>query len=374
MAGLNVSFGYFFAVVALCEVIRRISKKLLPLKVYSSLLVELASCFQLGACWFELQMLVIIGPWGGGFGMDVVMTLLFLLYSIHEATFDGAEANPLVTVQGLLRSNCAALSGILKISAQFGGMHLAKAAAKLYWSWELTDLHLIQNMMDMDCSSAIQTSVSQAAFVEAACAFLFHLVVMRFEGVAFGYRILAKALTISVLVHIAGPYTTALFNPALASSVTFHCSGNTLSEYMIVYWLSPFIATILAVFLFNGNIPLLFCKNLLYSQRTKYKIPKGKSTLDPEENKAINRHGQRTPGRGAQEMITGQKKKTVAVTGSAPLLLVTPTPSGNAPLRYAGDDGIFTKRSDQFSSWSEDSVLPPEAAADNASNSLAGGN
>ncbi|XP_067897929.1 aquaporin 12 [Heterodontus francisci] len=300
MAGLNVSFGYFFAVVAFCELIRRISKKLLPLQIYSTFLVELLSCIQLGACWFELRMLAVIGPWGGGFGMDVVMTLLLLLYLIHEATFDGAEANPLVTAQEVLRSNSPVLASTLKILAQFGGTQLAKTVANLYWSWELTEFHLIQNMMARDCSSAIQTSVSQGAFVEAACAFLFHLVVMKFEAATFGYRILSKALTITALVYVAGPYTTALFNPALAFSATFQCSGNTLSEYMVVYWLSPFIATILAVFLFNGNIPLLFCKNLLYTQRTKYKIPKGKSALDQEENKADNRQGKESSGRGTR--------------------------------------------------------------------------
>ncbi|XP_043558832.1 aquaporin 12 [Chiloscyllium plagiosum] len=300
MAGLNVSFGYFFAVVAFCEVIRRTSKKLLPFWFYSNVLLELLACLQQAACWFELRMLVIIGPWGGGFGMDVVMTLLFLLTSVHEATCDRAEANPLVTAQGFLRSNSLAVTSIVKILAQFAGMQLASAGVKRYWSWELTDFHLIQNMMARDCSSAIETSVSQGACVEAACAFLFHLVLMKFEGAALGYRILSKALTITALVHVAGPYTTGLFNPALAFSTTFHCSGNTLSEYMVVYWLSPFIATILAIFLFSGNIPRLFCKNLLYTQRTKYRIPKGNSAQDQDENKSVSSQGKETLGRGAQ--------------------------------------------------------------------------
>lgn len=37
----------------------------------------------------------------------------------------------------------------------------------------------------------------------------------------------------------AGPLTSAFFNPALAASVTFHCSGHTLLEYAQVYWLGP---------------------------------------------------------------------------------------------------------------------------------------
>lgn len=37
----------------------------------------------------------------------------------------------------------------------------------------------------------------------------------------------------------AGPFTSAFFNPALAASVTFQCSGSTLLEYAQVYWLGP---------------------------------------------------------------------------------------------------------------------------------------
>lgn len=42
-----------------------------------------------------------------------------------------------------------------------------------------------------------------------------------------------------MLPPTAGPFTSAFFNPALATSVTFHCSGHTLLEYTQVYWLGP---------------------------------------------------------------------------------------------------------------------------------------
>ncbi|XP_042195190.1 aquaporin 12 [Callorhinchus milii] len=289
MAGLNVSFGYFCMVIAICEFVRRISRKLLPIHIYSNLVVEFVSCFQLAACWFEREMLVEIGSWGGGYGTDVVTTLLFVLFLIHEATFDGAEANPLVTMQELLRYNSSMKASIVKLFAQFGGTELARIVAKIYWSWELTDFHLIQNLMAIDCSSSIKTSIGQGIFAEAICAFLFHLVLMKLERTIVGYRIIFKALLITVVSCVVGPYTAALFNPALAFSFTFHCSGNTWSEYMAVYWLSPFVAMFLAVFLFNGNVPLLFSTNLMYSQKPKYKIPKGKSTPEAGENKSTKR-------------------------------------------------------------------------------------
>ena len=43
----------------------------------------------------------------------------------------------------------------------------------------------------------------------------------------------------SVPPPTAGPFTSAFFNPALATWATFHCSGHTLLEYMQVYWLGP---------------------------------------------------------------------------------------------------------------------------------------
>lgn len=40
-----------------------------------------------------------------------------------------------------------------------------------------------------------------------------------------------------------------------------------------------------ALLLFQGNIPRLFQKNLLYSQRSKYKVPKAKVTAQLEGDK-----------------------------------------------------------------------------------------
>nr|XP_006009788.1 PREDICTED: aquaporin-12-like [Latimeria chalumnae] len=241
MAGLNISLGYFFVVVALCDVLRRVSKRRLPSVVHSTFLRELASSFQLCACCLELRMLVEIGAWGGGFGADVTMTLLFLLFLVHGATFDGASANPTVSLQQFLQVDSSLLGTTLQIMGQFAGCEAARAGARLYWSWELTDLHIIQNMMASDCSSSLRTSVSQGVFVEGVCAFLFHLALLRFQHSSPTYRVPIIASLVTLLAYTAGSYTSAFFNPALAYSVTFQCSGNSLKEYMMVYWISPCI-------------------------------------------------------------------------------------------------------------------------------------
>ncbi|XP_053315429.1 aquaporin-12-like [Spea bombifrons] len=277
MAGLNILVGFFVSVVVISHILRWTAKKLLPSRLYRCTVSELASSFQLCACCLELRVLTDIGMWGGGFGSDVVMTLLFLLFLAHGFTFDGASANSGVSLQDLLLRDAPVTDTVAKLLAQYTGMEAAKVLTKHYWALELTEFHMIQNMMAQECSSALLTSLAQGFFVEGLCAFCYHLVLLRFQRTSLMYRVPVVALTVTLLVYAGGPYTGAFFNPMLALSVTFHCSGNTLQEYVVVYWGGAFLGMVLALFLYQGNIPLLFQKNLLYTQKGKYRTPKGKA-------------------------------------------------------------------------------------------------
>ncbi|XP_040982434.1 aquaporin-12-like isoform X2 [Aquila chrysaetos chrysaetos] len=246
MAGLNVSIAFFFLVVGVCQVLRQLSKRLLSPGAYGCLARELAGSLQLCTSCLELRMLLEIGLWGGGFGPDVVLTLLFLLFVVHGASFDGASANPTISLQEflLLESNLAATAA--KLLAQGVGMGMGWAVTKLYWSWELTHFHLIQNLIASECSSSIHTSLHHAAFVEGTCSFFFHLVLLKLCQSHLMYRV-----------------------PALAATVTFLTYTGMLA----------------ALLLYQGNIPRLFQKNLLYSQKSKYKIPKARMVAQVEGDK-----------------------------------------------------------------------------------------
>lgn len=209
MAGLNVSLAFFSSIVALCEVARWLSRRILPPKVYLGFAKELASAFQLCACCLELKMLVDIGPWGGGFGPDVSLTLLFLLFLVHGVSFDGASANPTVSIQEFLALDSSLVATLVKLLVQFMGMVAACAFTKQYWSWELTDFHMIQNLMAQACSSSLNTSVPHGIFVEATCSFFFHLVVLRFQTSYPMYRHPVTALTVTILA-----YTGKIFLPS----------------------------------------------------------------------------------------------------------------------------------------------------------------
>ncbi|XP_066475082.1 aquaporin-12-like [Tiliqua scincoides] len=276
MAGLNVSLAFFFSIVALCETTRKLCKIIFPPEVYRCLATELACSFQMCACCLELKMLVEIGPWGGGFGPDVSLTLLFVLFWVHGVSFDGTAANPIVSLQEFLALDSSFGVTVAKVLAQFMGMQVACAFTKHYWSWELTDFHLIQNLMIQNCNSSLNTSVSHGIFVEAICSFFFQLVILRFQTSYPMYRSPIIAVTVTMMAYAATPFTGAFFNPALASAVTFPCSGNSLLEYMQVYWLGPIAGMLIALLVYQGNIPRLFQRNLFYSQKNKYRIPKWK--------------------------------------------------------------------------------------------------
>ncbi|XP_021054839.1 aquaporin-12 isoform X1 [Mus pahari] len=276
MASLNVSLCFFFATCAICEVARRASKALLPAGTYASFAREAVGTAQLTACCLEMRVLVELGPWAGGFGPDLLLTLVFLLFLVHGVTFDGASANPTVALQEFLMVEASLPNTLLKLSAQVLGAQAACALTQRCWAWELSELHLLQSLMAVHCSSTLRTSVLQGMLVEGACTFFFHLSLLHLQHSLLVYRVPALALLVTLMAYTAGPYTSAFFNPALAASVTFHCAGNTLLEYAHVYCLGPVAGMILAVLLHQGHLPRLFQRNLFYRQKSKYRTPRGK--------------------------------------------------------------------------------------------------
>lgn len=201
MAGLNVSLSFFLATIALCEAARRASKALLPAGAYDGFAREAVGAVQLGACCLELRMLVELGPWAGGFGPDLLLTLLFLLFVAHGCTLDGASANPAVSLQALLLAEASVPSTLLELAAQGLGVHAAGALTRRYWAWELSDLHVLQSLMAAHCSSALRTSVPHGALVEGTCAFCFHLTLLRLRSSLPVYRVPAVALLVTVMAY-----------------------------------------------------------------------------------------------------------------------------------------------------------------------------
>lgn len=216
MASLNVSLSFFFATCALCEVARRVSKALLPAGTYVTFSREALGAAQLAACCLEMRVLVELGPWAGGFGPDLLLTLVFLLFVVHGVTFDGASANPTVAFQEFLMAEASLPGTLLKVAAQVLGAQAAAALTQRCWAWELSDLHLLQSLMAVHCSSTLRTSVLQGTLVEGACTFFFHLSLLRLQRSLLVYRVPALALLVTVMAYTGetrSPFCRTLSGP-----------------------------------------------------------------------------------------------------------------------------------------------------------------
>ncbi|GLD65552.1 aquaporin-12-like protein [Lates japonicus] len=270
MSGLNASLGYFVAVVVFAASVRTLLKKWPRF----GFIMEFASSFMLVACWLEVQTIVEVGEWAGGLGPDVTVTMLFVVLLTHGVICGSASGNPNLVVLRFLQLEATTLPTLLAVVAQFLGAHLALLVAVYYWSLELTDMHMIKNLMARECSTSLLVSLLQGFFTECVCALIFHLVHLNLKRRSALIRVPLIAVLLTFLSHTARGYTSAYMNPSLAYGLTFHCPGFTLTEYAVVYWLGPFMGMTLALLLYMGHIPRIFAKNLLYFQKTRFRVPK----------------------------------------------------------------------------------------------------
>ncbi|XP_038572388.1 aquaporin 12 [Micropterus salmoides] len=271
MSGLNASLGYFLAVVIFAASVRTLLNKW-PRFFFT---LEFASSFMLVACWLEVQTIVEVGEWAGGLGPDVTVTMLFVVLLTHGVICGGATGNPTLVVMKFLQLDATTLPTLLAVAAHFLGAHVALLVAVYYWSLELTDMHMIKTLMARECSTSLLVSLLQGFFTECVCALIFHLVHLNLQRRCALIRVPLIAILLTFLSHTARGYTSAYINPSLAYGLTFYCSGFTFTEYAVVYWLGSLTGMTLALLLYMGHIPRIFAKNLLYFQKTRFRVPKG---------------------------------------------------------------------------------------------------
>lgn len=234
MTGLNASLGYFVAVVIFTILSRALIKKWPRF----SFLLEFASSFMLVGCLLEVQTIVEVGEWAGGLGPDVTVTMLFVVLLSHGIISGTASGNPSVSLQRFLQLDASAFPTLLALVAQFLGSHLAIMAAVYYWSLELTDMHMIKNLMAKECSTSLKVSLVQGFFTESVCALVFHLILLSLRRRSALIRVPLIAVLLTFLSHAARNYTSGFVNPSLAYGLTFHCPGFSYLQYAVVYWLS----------------------------------------------------------------------------------------------------------------------------------------
>lgn len=197
MSGLNASLGYFLACVIFAASVRTLIKKWPQF----NFILEFASSFMLVACWLEVQTIVEVGEWAGGLGPDVTVTVLFVVLLTHGVICGGALGNPNLVVLKYLQLEATTVPTLLTVAAQFLGAHLAILAAVYYWGLELTDMHMIKNLMARECSTSLLASLLQGFFTECVCALIFHLVHLSLRRRSALIRVPLIAVLLTFLSH-----------------------------------------------------------------------------------------------------------------------------------------------------------------------------
>ena len=177
------------------------SRVLLRRRPRLGFLLEAAASFVLAACLLEVQTIVEVGQWAGGLGPDVCVTVLFVVLLTHGVVCGDASGNPALTLARFLTREERAVPAALSVGGQFVGAHLALLAALRYWGLELTDMHLIKNLMSSSCSTSLRVSVLHGFFTECACALVFHLVHLSLRRRSAVVRVPLVAVLLTFLSH-----------------------------------------------------------------------------------------------------------------------------------------------------------------------------
>ncbi|NXG36447.1 AQP11 protein, partial [Dromaius novaehollandiae] len=212
------------AAVALC----RLAARRRP----GAFLRELLGTFQICACTNELCLLA-----GAGLPPPAALALTYGFTVLHGLTLAGSTCNPCGTLQQVWADGASLGAGGLRVGAQFAGAVLARGFMHLIWSLEIAEPH--SGAPWRGCSDPLQTTETQAFFIELLFSAVFQLAVLQLHTIHPSFRVHFIALLITMLVYSGGNLTGAIFNPALAFSLHPYCFYDKFLSYSLVYWIAP---------------------------------------------------------------------------------------------------------------------------------------
>uniref|UniRef100_UPI00398EA1FD aquaporin-11 n=1 Tax=Pristiophorus japonicus TaxID=55135 RepID=UPI00398EA1FD len=253
-----VSLGVLAGTVTVCQVLRRTAKELLHprgrrRRVSLEVATELFSTLQLCVCTHELQLLIRSGLLPGRYAG---LAFTYLITLVHLATFGSATCNPINCLEQYLRGQSSGRAVASKVLAQFGAASVARRLCEMVWYLDMSDLHWHHHQLGYHSTSSLNANTRNGLVAEFLCGFALRVASFRFQHLQPWRKMHAVAALITFLVFAAGDLTGAVFNPALAYSITFNCEGNTFLQYSFVYWLGPLLGTVTAVLMFdNRSVP-----------------------------------------------------------------------------------------------------------------------
>ncbi|XP_077422757.1 aquaporin-11 [Vanacampus margaritifer] len=248
-ADVAVSLAVMGSAVLLSDAARRISKRLLRGTAMRAYAAEFASAFQLCCCTHELRLLGETGTLRAGGGAALALT--YAAAVVHALTFRGATGNPIGALEHAYRSGTSGARALLGIVCQLSAAAAARPAMQVLWGRGLSGMHAQHALNNFRCLSAIRALLPEALCVELACSFAVQSAHAHTRKIQEKYRVHVVAAVITSVVYAGGSVTGAVFNPALAFSTQFGCSGNSFAEYCLVYWMGPLMGMMASVLVFD---------------------------------------------------------------------------------------------------------------------------
>lgn len=252
MWDLLVSSVLVLSIVLLCELIRRVSARLLA-GDYGIYLLEGAGTLQL--CWCALE-LKLLGE-SADLALSTRLTLLYVTTLIHLNTFRGASCSLIVPLERVLRRRMSFKGAAGLVSAQLSAALLAQVFSVLVWSRGWSEVHERHRRFGYRCFDPLGGTVLEAAGVELMCTFFIQTVVLHLHKLEPALRSHALSAAITAVVYAGGAVSGAVLNPVLAVSLQFPCSGHSYLDYLFVYWLGPILGVASCNLLFEIIFPFL---------------------------------------------------------------------------------------------------------------------
>uniref|UniRef100_A0A3Q3AIW3 Aquaporin n=1 Tax=Kryptolebias marmoratus TaxID=37003 RepID=A0A3Q3AIW3_KRYMA len=262
MIDLWASLAVLAAAVLLCEATRRAAARLFR-GAYRIYPLETVSTFQLCCCTHELKLLTQTAR----LDPSTSLALTYAITVIHLLTFREATCNPNAALESVCRGSRSGTAAAVLIAFQFGAAVAARFFAASVWSLGLSDMHLRHQRFGFRCFDPLGGTVLEAAAAELACAFTVQAAVMHAHKLEDKLRAPFLAAVITAAVYAGGGTSGAVFNPALAFSVQFPCSGHTYLEYVFIYWLGPVLGMASCILLFEKIVPFLSGKSSAAQKR-----------------------------------------------------------------------------------------------------------
>lgn len=224
---------------ALFQCLRIISKKVTPRR--HMLLVEeflttmdfCCNCCELAFIYDEYGTLM--------YGIGLFCMCLWWCMSFRDAA-----ANPNKYVEDLIIGRISMPKAGRIILAQLIAGSLVYTFMRYLWAFGWSAAHL-HHSSQTRCEADLQVTAKKGAIIEGVITFIDRVNALTLEEMDWSHSTITSSLLSTFLVISALHSTGGYFNPVLASSLKFGCQGQSIMEFIIVYWIGSTIGSIIAL-------------------------------------------------------------------------------------------------------------------------------